>query len=126
MPTVKVTMFHRIAPTSAATATGMVMAFSAITSLPTVRATAVPKMNGPAALATAASNREARGPSARDEITVATTLAESIRPFQKSNTRAMPIRTSTSVGMGRSSPSSGLRRGRWPACRSSIAESADF
>ena len=77
MPSQAVTKFHTIAALSAAMISCGVAIDNVIKSRPMVVATLKPKTNGPTAAEAAAIKSARRGPIAREEIMVATILAES-------------------------------------------------
>lgn len=87
IPNTQVNKFHMIAANTPATTTMMVIADGSIKSLPMVSATATPKRKGAINSATAVMYNAVRGFIARDEITVATMLDESWKPFRKSKTK---------------------------------------
>ena len=94
------------APKRAATNISILTLAVSNKSAPRLRATATPNKNGPTNSPRAVSSRAARGCSAREEITVATMLAESLRPFKKTNKKA---RMKNKVNIGGSPQLSAIR-----------------
>jgi hypothetical protein len=97
-PTYQVTRFQAIAPTSAAKTTVVVTTCTSTNPCPTVSAT-FREMKAPTKLSTEASAIACRGPIARVEIEVATTLAVSWKPLVKSNASAVKTTTTSTMSV---------------------------
>ena len=100
MPKIQVTIFQKMAPTSAAKITAGVTMLASMMPVPSVSATCRPKNRKAMKLKKAAQTTAYCGRSTRVETIVAIELAASCSPFRKSKSSAMAIGRRAAEGRG--------------------------